>query len=43
MIAPFRPLLSAKAKFYWNNELQECFDKAKAAIIEAIREGVQIF
>ena len=43
MMAPFRPLLSSKAKFYWSDELQEAFTKSKKLIIEAIRRGVEIF
>ena len=43
VIAPFRKFLSPRNKFYWNNELDEAFNKSKALIIEAIRNGVRIF
>ena len=33
LMAPFRPLLSSKASFYWTPELQEAFDASKDAII----------
>ena len=43
MMEPFRHLLSPKTKFEWSEELDLIFQKSKEAIIEAIREGVQIF
>ena len=43
MMDPFRHLLSPKTKFEWSEELDLIFQKSKEAIIEAIREGVQIF
>ena len=43
MVAPIHPLLSSKAKFYWNNELQTAFKELKDVIIEAIHEGIEIF
>ena len=43
IMAPFRPLLSSKATFFWSDELQDAFDKSKEMIVEAIRHGVEIF
>ena len=43
IMAPFRPLLSSKAAFYWSDELQQAFEASKKLIISAIREGVEIF
>ena len=39
-MAPFKPFLSPRCKFSWSTELEEAFQKA---IVEAIREGVEIF
>ena len=43
IMAPFKPLLSPKVKFQWNETLDKAFEEAKIKIIEAIKEGVQIF
>ena len=43
LMTPFRPFLSPKTRFQWNDELQEAFSKSKVSIVEAIRTGVQIF
>ena len=43
MVAPLKPLLSPKSKFFWTNELDESFRNSKQAIIKAIRNGVEIF
>ena len=43
MMQPFKHLLSSKVKFAWSEELEEAFEKSKTAIVEAIKEGVQIF
>ena len=43
MMAEFRPFLSPKNKFRWDEKLQDAFDKSKESIVEAIRKGVQIF
>lgn len=43
MLEPFKSLLSPKNKFQWNDELQSAFDEYKLAIIEAIKEGIEIF
>ena len=43
IMAPFRPLLSSKATFYWSEELQTAFGKSKDFIIDAIKKGVEIF
>ena len=42
-MAPFRPFLSARCKFTWTPELEEAFQASKEAIVEAIRQGVEIF
>ena len=43
IMAPFRPFLSDKQTFQWNDELEEAFQASKEAIVDAIREGVEIF
>ena len=43
MMAPFRRFLSPKVKFEWNPSLDKVFEESKCAIIELIKEGVQIF
>jgi GNAT superfamily N-acetyltransferase len=43
-MAPFKPFLSPRCKFYWSPELEEAFyTTLKEAIVEAIRKGVEIF
>ena len=42
MMRPFKPFLSPKTPFTWNDELQNVFEKSKAAIIDAIKLGVKI-
>ena len=43
MMAPFKPLLSPKTTFCWSEELEEAFQNSKRELIEAIKNGVQIF
>ena len=43
MMDPFRKFLSPKEKFVWDDQLDALFEQSKAKIIEAIKEGVQIF
>ena len=43
IMAPFRPFLSERHPFHWNEELDRSFITSKEAIITAIREGVEIF
>ena len=43
MLEPFRKFLSPKVKFEWNQELDNTFEETKLRIVEAIRDGVQIF
>ena len=43
MVAPLKPLLSPKSKFFWTNELDESFRNSRQAIVEAIKNGVEIF
>ncbi len=42
-MAPFKPFLSPRCKFSWSPDLEAAFQTSMAAIIEAIREGVEIF
>ena len=42
-MAPFKPFLSPRYKFYWNYDLDSAFKKSKLAIVNAIRRGVEIF
>ena len=43
LMAPFKPLLSPKTKFYWNETLDAAFHQSKLEIVGAIEEGVEIF
>ena len=43
MMRPFKPFLSPKTPFVWNEELQSCFEISKAAIMDVIKKGVTIF
>ena len=43
VLAPFRQFLSPKTKFQWSDELDRCFNESKTVIINAIKNGVQIF
>ena len=40
---PFRELLKTSKKFEWTAELEEAFNKSKTTIVDAMREGVQLF
>lgn len=42
-MAPFKPFLSPRCKFAWSAELEAAFQISKQAIVEAIREGEEIF
>ena len=42
-MAPFKPFLSPRCKFSWSPELESTFQASKEAVIEAIRQGVEIF
>ena len=39
----FRPYLSPRHSFQWNDELNTAFSDSKSAITKAIRKGVEIF
>ena len=43
VMAPFRPLLSPKNKFKWNDELESSFIRSKQIIVNLIQKGVRIF
>ena len=43
MMEPFRKFLSPRVKFRWDEELNRIFEESKSRIVEAIKEGVQIF
>ena len=43
LMEPFRKFLSPKTKFYWDGELNTMFELSKIQIIDAIKDGVQIF
>ena len=43
VMAPFKPFLSARCQFLWSPELEIAFQASKKAIVEAIRQGVEIF
>ena len=40
---PFKPYLSPQCKFSWSTELEAAFQSSKQAIVQSIREGVEIF
>ena len=42
-MAPFRPFLSPRHPFEWNSSLDAAFQSSKAAIVDAIKTGVEIF
>ena len=43
LMAPFHHLLSSKAAFAWSHALESAFNSSKAAIVKAIKQGVDIF
>ena len=43
LMSPFKPFLSPKVKFRWDDELQMAFERSKHEIVESIKEGVKIF
>ncbi len=43
MMAPLKTLLSTKTEFEWSQALEDAFQRSKQAIIEAIKEGVEIY
>jgi len=42
-MAPFRQFLSPRHPFVWSDELDLAFNESKEAIVNAIKEGVEIF
>ena len=43
MLEPFRKFLSPKVRFEWSAELDKIFEESKSRIVEAIKDGVQIY
>ena len=43
VMAPFRELLSSKRKFYWDDALDQLFEKTKKHIVSKIEDGVKTF
>ena len=43
VMAPFRALLKSSAQFYWDDNLQDLFERAKEEIGEKIKTGVEMF
>ena len=43
MLEPFRKFMSPKVKFNWDETLDKLFEESKLHIINAIKEGVEIF
>ena len=43
MMEPCKPFLSPKKKFLWNSELNEAFETSKIEIVNAIKNGVEIY
>jgi hypothetical protein len=42
-MAPFQPLLSSKTQFVWTDTLDTAFRSSKEQIVQAIKNGVEIF
>ena len=42
-LQPFRKFLSPSVPFVWDHSLQQAFEASKQGIIDAIKEGVEIF
>ena len=40
---PFRELLKPTSPFYWNEQLNDIFERSKIKIVEEVIEGVRIF
>ncbi len=40
---PFRELIKANNKFYWDSTLQQIFDESKTKIIALVQQGVRLF
>lgn len=43
IMAPFKALLSPKTPFCWTDELDDSFTRSKTELMDAIKNGVQIF
>ena len=43
LMAPFKPLLSPKTRFHWDEVLEHAFQESKFEIVKVIEEGVKIF
>ena len=43
VMLPFRDLLKPSIKFYWDDKLEQAFQKSKSTIIDEINHGVTIF
>ena len=43
MMEPFKPFLSPRTRFEWTEEMEHLFKQSKVEIVNAIKEGVQIF
>ena len=43
LVEPMRPLLKKNAQFEWTKELDTAFESSKLKIVEAIKQGVEIF
>ena len=43
LMAPFKPLLSPKTRFVWNQSLEDAFERSKTDIVKEIEKGVEIF
>ena len=43
LMEPFRPLLKAKADFFWTDELQHAFQTAGDEIVKLVKKGVRSF
>ena len=42
-VQPFRDLIKPKAKFYWDQQLEDLFNQSKDVIIAKVIEGIRTF
>ena len=43
VMQPFRDLLRPSSKFYWDQQLNEAFEKSKLQVVALVREGIATF
>ena len=43
VMQPFRDLLRPSSRFYWDEQLNEAFEKSKSQVVTLVREGIATF